>query len=59
MSDRCTCECVDGTLKLTVVSGAFEGKSGKKREKLVLQVSGISLIMLLCESICHSCTRYQ
>lgn len=39
MLGRCTYESVDGTLKLTVVSGAFEGKSGKKREKLVLQAS--------------------
>ncbi len=36
---RCTCESVDGSIRLTVVSGAFEGKTAKKREKLVLQAS--------------------
>lgn len=39
MLGRCTYDIVDGTLKLTIVSGAFEGKSGKKREKLVMQAS--------------------
>ncbi|BDA43998.1 hypothetical protein COCOBI_05-1820 [Coccomyxa sp. Obi] len=40
---KCTYEIVDGMLKLTVVSGAFEGKSGKKREKLVMQALGEEL----------------
>ena len=37
---RTSCEAdEDGaSLKVTVVSKAFEGKGGKKREKLVLQV---------------------
>ncbi|CAL8469988.1 g9530 [Coccomyxa elongata] len=40
---KCTYEIVDGTLQLTVVSEAFEGKSGKKREKLVMQALGEEL----------------
>lgn len=36
---RCTCEIIDGTIRLTIVSGAFEGKTGKRRERLVLQAS--------------------